>query len=450
MGFLRRIEVYKTKINIKILSLLVKGEFFLYNILITIFMEGKMYKSYSFEEIENKIGDFKQLDSDFPIYKSGIYVTVENKSEIIAYAILEKNMDSYDLKRIFVKKDERFKSYGRKLISFIINKKLEKGSLVVEKQDIISGFLLKIGFKKMENGEFIIEDLENKNLRKKEGQKTVIASIFWNIVLATTKISFGYIGKSRALLADGFNSLSDVVTSSGILLGIHFSNIPEDESHPFGHEKIESVIGVIMGIFMILTAFELGKGGVEILLSGEKKEVPEMLTVYFALFSSVVKYFMYRQKIRVGLETENSALIADAKDSRNDIFASLGVVLGIVLSIYVNPIFDLLISILVAMLIFKEGVSVILETTDTILDKQDMEFVDEIKKYIYENTDIKNVHDIMMRKSGDKIFLELHIRVPKDMSVYNAHKISDDLENSIKEDFPLVKSIIIHLDCLLN
>lgn len=409
-----------------------------------------MYKSYIYEDIENKLEEFQELDKNFFLDKEGMYYTIENKNEIIAYILLEKNENDYELKRIFVRKDERFKSYGTKLLLFIINKKIKKGNLIVGKDNLISDFLIKIGFKKKEDGEFIIEDVENKDFRKKEGQKTVIASIFWNIILAATKIGFGYIGKSRALLADGFNSLSDVVTSSGILLGIHFSNIPEDESHPFGHEKIESVIGVIMGIFMILTAFELGKGGVEILFSGEKREVPEMLTVYFALFSSVVKYFMYKQKIRVGLETENSALIADAKDSRNDIFASLGVVLGILLSIYVNPIFDLIISILVAVLIFKEGVSVILETTDTILDKQDMEFIEEIKKYIYENTDIKNVHDIMMRKSGDKIFLELHIRVPKDMSVYNAHKISDDLENSIKEDFPLVKNVIIHLDCLLN
>ncbi|MGL5229243.1 MAG: GNAT family N-acetyltransferase [Cetobacterium sp.] len=409
-----------------------------------------MYKSYIYEDIENKLEEFQELDKNFFLDKEGMYYTIENKNEIIAYILLEKNENDYKLKRIFVRKDERFKSYGTKLLLFIINKKIKKGNLIVGKENSISDFLIKIGFKKKEDGEFVIEDVENKDFRKKEGQKTVIASIFWNIILATTKIGFGYIGKSRALLADGFNSLSDVVTSSGILLGIHFSNIPEDESHPFGHEKIESVIGVIMGIFMILTAFELGKGGVEILFSGEKREVPEMLTVYFALFSSFVKYFMYKQKIRVGLETENSALIADAKDSRNDIFASLGVVLGILLSIYVNPIFDLIISILVAVLIFKEGVSVILETTDIILDKQDMEFIEEIKKYIYENTDIKNVHDIMMRKSGDKIFLELHIRVPKDMSVYNAHKISDDLENSIKEDFPLVKNVIIHLDCLLN
>lgn len=409
-----------------------------------------MYKSYSFDEIKDKLDIFKKLDDEFPIFEDGLYFTIEKKDDVIGYACLEKKEENYYLKRIFIKKDSRFKSHGKKLLAFIINKKIKKGSLIIEKDTPIDGFLVKLGFKKMENGSLSIEDVEHKEQRKKEGQKTVISSIFWNIILAATKISFGYIGKSRALLADGFNSLSDVATSSGILLGIHFSNIPEDEDHPFGHEKIESVIGVIMGIFMILTSFELGKGGLELLFSGEKREIPEMITVYFALFSSVVKYFMYKQKIRVGIETENSALIADAKDSRNDIFASLSVVLGIIFSIYVNPIFDIIISILVSVLIFKEGVSVILDITDTILDKQDVEFVHEIKRYIYDNTDIKNVHDVMMRKSGDKVFLELHIRVPKDMTVYVAHKISDDLESSIKQDFPSVKNIIIHLDCIID
>ncbi|MGL4866857.1 MAG: GNAT family N-acetyltransferase [Cetobacterium sp.] len=413
-----------------------------------------MYKSYNFNEIKDKIEDLKKLDSCFEfekdLKKEDLLFALEVKDEIIGYAFLTKKNEEYFLNRIFVKKDERFKSYGKKLISFIVNTEIKKGSLIVENPIEIQKFLVKIGFEKNETGIYILKNLEEKASRKKEGQKTVISSIVWNIILAATKIGFGIISNSRALLADGFNSLSDVVTSTGILLGIHFSNMPEDEDHPFGHEKIESVIGVVMGIFMILTAFELGKGGVELLLSGEKRTVPGSVAIYFALFSSVVKYFMYKQKMRVGVETENRALIADAKDSRNDIFSSLGVVLGIGLSIFVNPVFDLVISILVSVLIFKEGVHVILDITDTILDKQDIEFIDEIKKYIYENTDIKNVHDLMMRKSGDKIFLEFHIRVPKDMSVYKAHKIADDLENSIKQDFPLVKNITIHLDCIID
>lgn len=409
-----------------------------------------MYKIYKNNEILKSVEKFKNIDSDFVSSEIGIYASLEIKNEIIAYAYLEKSGADYSLKRIFVKKDERFKSYGRKLILFLLNTKFLKSNIVVSSPSQICEFLTKVGFEKEEGGTFIIKNIEEKASRKKSGQKAAIFSIFWNIILAATKISFGITANSRALLADGFNSLSDTVTSTGILLGIHFSNMPEDESHPFGHEKIESVIGVVMGIFMIITAFELGKGGVELLLSKEKREIPGLIAIFFALFSSVVKYFMYKQKIRIGVETENRALIADAKDSRNDIFSSLGVVLGIVLSILINPTFDLIISILVSVLIFKEGVQVILDITDTILDKQDSEFLEKIESYIYSNTNIKNVHDLTMRKSGDKIFLELHIRLPKDMSVYEAHKISEDLESSIKQDFKSVKNTVIHLECIID
>lgn len=409
-----------------------------------------MYKSYTSEEIKNKKFLFLELDSDFKLDSDEFYFTIENKNELIGYASLKKDNSNYYLEKIFIKKDKRYQSYGMKLIQFIVNNKIKKGNLVVPNTENSSKFFKKMGFKQNPNGSFIIENIEAKDIRKKAGKVTVLYSIFWNSILAIVKITFGIFGKSRALLADGFNSLSDVITSSGILLGIHFSNIPEDESHPFGHERIESVIGVIMGILMILTAFELGKNGISSIFLQANYETPEMITVYFAIFSAVVKFFMYRQKIRVGRETENSALIADAKDSRNDIFASLGVGFGILLSIYINPVFDIILEILVAVLIFKEGVHVILETTDVILDKQDNEFLNEIRNYIYENTDIKNVHDIMMRKSGDKIFLQLHIRVPKNMSVYDANKISDDLESSLKHDFSEIKSITIHIDCLMD
>lgn len=408
-----------------------------------------MYKSYSSEEIKLKIKLIKEIDKDFNLIESGEYFTVEKKDEIIGYACFTKDGEVYTLKKIFIKDEERYKSYGSKLLHFIVNKKIKKGDIVVKESKELENFLKKLGFKKEENGVYTVREKDKKEDRKVEGTKIVLNSIFWNIILAATKISFGITGKSRALVADGFNSLSDVVTSSGILLGIHFSNIPEDEDHPFGHERIESVIGVIMGIFMILTAFELTKNGIEALILKKTHEIPAMSTVFFAGFSSVVKYFMYKQKIRVGLKTENAALIADAKDSRNDIFSSLGVIVAIILSIYVNPIFDTIISILVALVIFKEGLSVIFETTNMILDKQDKEFISEIENYIYENTDLTNVHDIVMRKSGNKIFLLFHIRVSKDMTVYEAHKIADDLELSIIEDFPVVKSVDVHIDSLI-
>lgn len=407
-----------------------------------------MYRILTEEKVKKNIEKFLEIDKDFSIIE-GTYFVIENKKKFIGYGVLEKDNYNFILKKIFINENYRFKSYGTKLLNFMITSTIKKGNLIAYKDKNLNRFLEKFGFKLMDNF-YILENLERSSEREKEGKKTVYYSIFWNIILAISKIFGGWYGRSRALLSDGFNSLSDVATSIGILLGIHFSNIPEDEEHPFGHEKIESIIGIVLGIIMILTSFELIQGSVEIIIAKDYNHTPNITTIFWAGFSSIVKFFMYRQKLRVGLKTNNTALIADAKDSRNDVFSSLGVILGILLSIFVAPIFDTLMSILVALLIFKEGVSVILETTDTILDKQDPELIKEIEKYISENSEVTNIHDIMMRQSGDNIFLSLHIRVPKNMTVYEAHTISEEIEESIITDFPEIKSVIIHVDYLIN
>ncbi|MGL6120139.1 MAG: GNAT family N-acetyltransferase, partial [Fusobacteriaceae bacterium] len=397
------------------------------------------------------IEEYKKLDPNFFLKEQGIYfVSFENKLPL-GYAFIMKEQTEYIVEYIYVKAEERYKSYGSKLIQFITNHAVKNriNTISVLKKSDAEKFFKKTGFK-VENENLILSNIQQRKKRQEENRKTVLYSIFWNIVLAVVKISGGIFGKSRGLLIDGFNSLSDMATSFGILIGIHFSNMPEDEGHPYGHEKIESIISIGLGIFMILTAFELGKGSVLILMSGEERSIPQFSTIYLAAFSSLVKFFMYKQKMRVGIKTQNNALIADAKDSRNDVFSSLGVIVGILLSIYVSDIFDVLISLAVSALIFKEGVSVLLDTSDAILDKQDLEFISEIKTYIYQNTDIRNVHDIKMRNSGDKIFLTFHIRVPKNMIVHEAHEIADNLEESIMTDFASVKDVIIHLDNILD
>ena len=202
--------------------------------------------------------------------------------------------------------------------------------------------------------------------------------------------------------------------------------------------------------FVVITAFEIGRGAVLDLLKGVPKTMPSFSTIYLALISAAVKYGMYFYKMKVGKATKNVALIADARDSKSDVFSSLGVIIGILLSIYVSPIFDTVVSLIVAALILKEGLSTIFETSNIILDKQEEDFIKEIEEYIYNNTDIKNVHEIYMRRSGDKIFLSFHIRLDKNTTVYKAHHISDALEQSIMMDFKEVKEVMIHIDYLMD
>lgn len=407
-----------------------------------------MYTNYNNFELEDKIENLKKCNPNF-ILKSGKYYLIEKKDNIIGYLLLNEIENKIMLEEIYISQQYRYKSYGKNLLSFVINNELQKKRKLYSSLKELQPFLEKFGFK-IEDGYFLFDEHYQRKKRKRKNQKTIIYSIFWNTILAIFKILFGIYGKSKGLLADGLNSLSDVGTSIGLLLGVHFSSLPEDEDHPFGHEKIESVIGVILGVSMIITAFELGKDNIFTLLKNQTLSTPDISTIWLALFSAIIKFIMYKQKEHVAKSTNNMALLADAKDSRNDVFSSLGVTIGVLLSIYISPIWDIIVGILVAILIFKEGISTILEVTDTILDKQDIEFLKEIKNYIYENTNITNIHDLKMRTSGDKIFLEFHIRISKETKLYDAHKLTDELEKSIMQDFPQVKYIHIHLDCIME
>lgn len=407
-----------------------------------------MYKIYTLEELEENFGKMKDIDEDFIEDKDGEYFVIKVQDSLVGYILVDEDERCYLIRRIFVRTGMRYKSYGMKLIKFLVNHGIEQKKEKIicidfSKQD----FFKKNGFKE-NDGVLEIDNIQRETLRMKEGKKVVISSILQNIFLAVIKILGGIYGNSRALVSDGINSLSDVGSSFGILLGIYFSNKPADEEHPYGHEKIESIIGNMLGVFLLLTAFELGKGSVELLISGEYTNTPAYTTIIWAGISMVVKFFMYRYKLKVGMATDNSALIADAKDSKSDVYSSGGVIFGILLSIWVSPIFDIILSLIVALLIFKEGISIIFETSDLILDKQDEEFIGEIERYLNENENIKNVHDIFMRKSGDKVFLSMHIRVPKEMTVYEAHNMIDSIREGIVLDFENVKDVMIHVDYL--
>lgn len=407
-----------------------------------------MYKIYNLEELEKEFGSLKEIDESFIVDTKGKYFTIKAQENLVGYILVDEEENNYLIKRIFVRAGMRYKSYGVKLIKFLINHGVEQKKDKIICRDLTKqDYFKKSGFKE-NNGILEIDNIQRETLRMKEGKKVVISSIIQNIFLAVIKILGGIYGNSRALVSDGINSLADVGSSFAILLGIYFSNKPADEEHPYGHEKIESIIGNMLGVFLLLTAFELGKGSIELLIKGEYNNTPAYTTIIWAFISMVVKFFMYRYKLKVGIATDNSALIADAKDSKSDVYSSGGVILGILFSIWISPLFDILLSLIVAILIFKEGVSIIFETSDLILDKQDNEFIGEIERYLAENDNLKNVHDIFMRKSGDKIFLSMHIRVPKEMTVYEAHNLVDSVKEGIILDFENVKDVMIHIDYL--
>lgn len=411
-----------------------------------------MYEILNSNEILKKIKSYKKLDKDIPILKEGLYIVLSEENIKIGYIAAEVFSEKYILKKIYIKENLRYKSYGIKLLSFLIEHGIKKKKKFIESEkNCIETFLKKARFENIgKNSNLLRIDISNERNRKKDGNRVVIKSIFLNIFLAFIKILGGIYGHSRALIADGVNSLSDVFTSFGILLGLYFSGLPSDEEHPYGHEKIEIIIGTIIGVIIMITSFEIAKNTLIDFLKEKNYNKVNLNVIWLAAISTITKYLMYLNKMKVGKKTNNIVLIADARDSRNDSISSFSVIIGILLSYFVSNIFDMLLTILVSGIIFKEGIVTILETSNLILEKQDEEFIKKIENYIYKNTEIKNVHDIYMRKYGEKIYLTMHIRLDKNLSLYEAHSLTDSLSESIIMDFKEIKEVMIHTDCLIN
>jgi cation diffusion facilitator family transporter len=195
-------------------------------------------------------------------------------------------------------------------------------------------------------------------------------------------------------------------------------------------------------------AFELVSENINGLKNSGEIVIPDTFTIAVAFISIIIKYALYVYKNAMGIRLKNDAIIADAKEHRSDVISTIGVLAGLALSIKVHPIFDPVAGMVVSVFIAKEGFMIIKETSDKILDTQDMEMVEKIRVYCNSFEEIYDTHDIILTYSGNKVFSSLHVRVDGKMTVEVAHKLSDDLKYSILSDFEEIFDVTIHLDPL--
>lgn len=390
----------------------------------------------------------KELNPDIIIDSSDIAFTILSNERTIGYAIVGKDKI---LKDIFIEKNLRYSSLGTRLIEFIKNYFAAKGidEIYLDRYTENPIFFKKVGFKEGAGNLYKIDDLTARERRKKDGVKSTLISIVINMVLAGMKIFFGIVGKSKALVADGFHSVSDIVGSIVVLVGVYLGNKPADEEHPYGHGKLESVAGNIIGVILVITAYSLIVENVMDYYRETVRLIPEKITLVIALISIVIKYVLYKYKYNIGMRIKNDAILADAREHKSDVLSSVGVLIGILLSIYINPIFDLLLSIGVGLVIGKEGLHIIFQTSNNLMDVQDKKLIEEVEKYINTFGFIENAHDIRMKTSGNMVYLSLHIRLDGKMTIYEGHELSDDIKYSILNKFEDIGDVIIHMDCTI-
>ena len=391
----------------------------------------------------------KKLDNDFEFQgkndsESLFYIT--EKDNILGYAIVELTERAY-LKRIFINKKLRNNGFGSILLKYLINWLINNNfdSLVVENHKHMNNFLEKQRFIKNKDGFY---ELGNFREERKQSRRMIFISKFAiavNIVLALLKIVSGHVFKSVSLISDGLNSLSDLITNILVIIGLKVGENPEDKEHPFGHGKIESVFSVIIGTFIMITAFNIIKENIVGLFQLKGEVITSSMPVIIIVIVIVIKIFQLLFMKNKTKDYRGALINSLLEDYKADIAVSVSVLIGI-LSSKINPVFDVLVGVLVAIYIMYSGYNLIKDNALILLDSQDEELLESVRKDLSEFDEIENAHDFRMTTSGKNIYLFIDVRMNRSLTIDEAHEITNKISKFIKHKYKNIKRVLIHAE----
>ena len=391
----------------------------------------------------------KKLDNDFEFQgkkdSESLFYIIEDE-KILGYAIVELT-ERACLKRIFINKKLRNNGFGSILLKYLINWLINNNfdSLVVENHKHMNNFLEKQRFIKNKDGFY---ELGNFREERKQNRRMIFVSKFAiavNIVLALLKIVSGHVFKSVSLISDGLNSLSDLITNILVIIGLKVGENPEDKEHPFGHGKIESVFSIIIGTFIMITAFNIIKENIVGLFQLKGEVITSSMPVIITVIVIVIKIFQLLFMKNKTKDYRGALINSLLEDYKADIAVSVSVLIGI-LSSKINPVFDVLVGVLVAIYIMYSGYNLIKDNALILLDSQDEELLESVRKDLSEFDEIENAHDFRMTTSGKSIYLFIDVRMNKSLTIDEAHEITNKISKFIKHKYKNIKRVLIHAE----
>ncbi|MBN2651068.1 MAG: cation transporter [Spirochaetales bacterium] len=286
---------------------------------------------------------------------------------------------------------------------------------------------------------------------KRIGIVSVVGAV-GNTLLAVMKIVVGFIAGSLSLIADGFDSVTDIFTS---LIGVFAARVmskPPDKEHPYGHGRVESIATKIVAFIIVLAGFGLAKQAVGNLLSGEELVQPGLIALIAAAISMVGKTMLAFYKFREGKKLSSMMLIADAKNMRNDVAISSTVFLGLLFSKVLHlPILDPIAALFVSVWIIFVGFQVFTESLSELMEGYS-EKEDYLKIFaIVESMEgVENPHRVRIRTVNNMLIIDLDIEVDPLMCVRDAHQIAVNIEREIRQALDNVYDVLVHVEPIGN
>lgn len=277
--------------------------------------------------------------------------------------------------------------------------------------------------------------------------KVSVISIILNCLLTLIKFISGVISKSSAMISDSVHSLSDVLSTFVVIIGVKISNKKADSDHPYGHERIECVSAIILSGMLFIIGALIGINGIKNVTNSSNLVMPGVLALIASIISIISKEAMYQYTIRVSKKINSAALKADAWHHRSDALSSIGSFIGILGSRLGFKIFDPLASVIISLCIIKVSIDIFKDAIDKMVDKScDKEVIDKVISVIDKNESVKNIDDIKTRQFGNKAYVDVEISVDENLLLKDAHKVAEEIHNSVENEINIVKHCMVHVN----
>ena len=270
--------------------------------------------------------------------------------------------------------------------------------------------------------------------------------IFGNVLLTAFKLAAGILGRSGAMVSDAVHSLSDVFATFIAWIGVRLSKREEDEEHPYGHERLECVASLALGLILAGTGIGIGWSGIQKLIwERDSLEIPTLLPLIAAVVSIIVKESMFHYTMHYAKKLDSAAFKADAWHHRSDAISSIGSFIGIGLAMLGFPIMDPIVSLLICLLILKVAYDIIRDSLKKMLDTSASgAYEQRLHDFIAAQEGVKRIDLLHTRQFGNKVYVDLEIAVESDISLRDAHSITEKVHSAVEKEFPNVKHIMIH------
>ena len=285
--------------------------------------------------------------------------------------------------------------------------------------------------------------------RNRRSSLAVNLGLVSNIFLAALKTGVGILGHSPALLAEGVNSTSDVAYYIVVVVFMRMARKPADDTHPYGHSQMESIASLIVGSFVVATAIAIFWDAVnnvfELLIGERFFGGATLLALWVALFTVLVKIVLTVYTRRIGMETDNAAVLALVKDHRNDVLSASAAGIGIFLGRQGYPWLDPLVGALVALLILRTGVEIIRQSSTDLMDAvPSRALARQITSLLASVPGVETLEEVHAHRFGPYLVVNLTVGIDGCLTVVEGDCIATQVEDILYDSIDLLRRVYVH------